>query len=63
MDILIGILIGTFILAALSADLSLIFLIICMLFNTKRLNFYTQLLLYSLLIAFISFMCIIIIKA
>lgn len=61
MDILIGILIGAFISAALSA----IFWIICVIFNfnTKRLNFYTQLLLYSLLIAVISFMCIILIKA
>ena len=63
MDIIIGILIGAFISAVLSADLSLIFLILCMFFNTKRLNFYTQLLLYSLLIAIISFLCIIYIKA
>lgn len=61
MEILIGILIGAFISAALSA----IFWIICVIFNfnTKRLNFYTQMFLYSLLFAVISFMCIIIITA
>lgn len=61
MEILIGILIGAFMSAALSA----IFWIICVIFNfnTKRLNFYTQMFLYSLLIAVISFMCIILIKA
>ena len=55
-----GILIGAFISAALSAT----FWIICVIFNfnTKRLNFYTQLILYSLLIVVISFMCIILIK-
>lgn len=61
MDILIGILIGAFISAALSGT----FWLICVIFNfnTKRLNFYTQLLIYSLLIAVISFMCLIYIKA
>ena len=61
MEILIGILIGAFMSAALSA----IFWIICVIFNfnTKRLNFYTQMFLYSLLIAVISFMCIILTKA
>ena len=61
MEILLGILIGAFMSAALSA----IFWIICIIFNfnTKRLNFYTQLLLYSLLIAVISFMCLVYIKA
>jgi hypothetical protein len=55
-----GILIGTFV----SAALSVTFWIICVIFNfnKKRLNFYTQMLLYSLLIAVISFMCIILIK-
>ena len=62
MDILIGILIGVFISAALS---SIGFGVGCVIsyFNTKRLNFYTQGLLYSLLVAFISFMCIVCIKA
>lgn len=61
MEILIGILIGAFVSAALSAT----FWIICVIFNfnTKRLNFYTQLLIYSLLVAVISFMCMILIKA
>lgn len=60
MEIFMGILIGAFISAVLSAT----FWIICVIFNfnTKRLNFYTQQLLYSLLIAVISFMCIILIK-
>lgn len=53
MDILIGILIGIFITAALSS----IFSIICVIFNfnTKRLNFYTKMFLISLLTAVISF--------
>lgn len=61
MDILIGILIGAFISAAISAT----FWSICIIFNfnTKRLNFYTQGVLYSLLIAVISFLCIVYIKA
>ena len=61
MEILIGILIIAIILAAISATFCSICGIIN--FNTKRLNFYTQGILYSLLIAVISFMCIILIKA
>ena len=62
MEILIGILIGVFIIAVLSATFS--FLIICGILNytTKGLKFYTQLILYSLLVAIISFICIILIK-
>lgn len=61
LDILIGILIGAFVSVALSA----IFWIMCAIinYNAKRLNFYTQLILYLLLIAVISFMCIILITA
>lgn len=61
LDILIGILIGAFISAALFFE----FWIMCAIinYNAKRLNFYTQLILYSLLIAVISFPCIILIKA
>ena len=61
MDILIGILIGAFISAGLSAT----FWNLCAIFNynEKRLRFYTRLLRYSLYIAFISFCCIILIKA
>lgn len=59
-----GFLIGALIGALISAALSAAFGIICIIFNfnTKQLNFYTQQLLYSLLIAIISFMSIILIK-
>lgn len=62
MEILIGILIGVCIIAVLSATFS--FLIICGILNftTKGLNFYTQLIIYSSLVAIISFICIILIK-
>ena len=63
MEILIGILIGICITAALSASFS--FWMICgiLSFNTKRLNFYNQVMIYSLLVAIISFFtCIILIK-
>ena len=60
MEVFIGFLIGAFISAALSATFWIIGVIFN--FNTKVLSFYTQFLLYSLLIAVISFMCIILIK-
>lgn len=61
MEILIGILIGVLISAAVSTACFCLGLVTF--FNTKWLNFYTQGVLYSLLAAFISFMCIILIKA
>lgn len=61
MEILIGILIG----ALMTIALTIVFWTICVMcnFKAKQWNFYPQLLLYSLLIAVISFICIILIKA
>lgn len=61
MNFLIGILIGVFISTTISSVCFGVGLV--MFFNTKWLNFYTQGLLYSLLASFISFMCIVFIKA
>ena len=60
LSILIGILIGAFMSAAFSAE----FWILCAMFNynEKRLRFYSKLFWYSLVIAVISFWCIIFIK-
>ena len=62
MEILISVfIISVFIIAVLSATIS--FLIICGILNftTKGINFYAQVILYSLIVAIISFICIILI--
>lgn len=56
MDILIGIIIGAFMSAVLSAEFWMIGDIFN--YNEKQLRFYSKLFWYSLVIAVISFMCI-----
>jgi len=62
MEILISVfIICVFIIAVLSTTIS--FLIICGILNftSKWINFYAQVILYSLIVAIISFICIILI--
>ena len=61
MDILIGALLG----ALISASFAFILWFLCLLcnLNSDKLNLCTKMTMYSLLIAVISFMCIILIKA
>jgi hypothetical protein len=60
-DIFIGIIIGALMSAVLSAEFWMIGDIFN--YNEKRLRFYSKLFWYSLVIAVISFMCLIYIKA